>query len=60
MTAPALPRSPLAASAARSLLTRASDALCRVVRGKRPIVELALTTLVAGGHLLLDDAPGVG
>ena len=60
MTAPALPRSPLAANAAHALLTRASDALCRVVRGKRPAVELALTTLVAGGHLLLEDAPGVG
>ena len=60
MTAPALPRSPLAASAAHALLSRASEALGRVVRGKRPAVELALTTVVAGGHLLLEDAPGVG
>jgi len=60
VTATALPRSPLVASAAHALLARASDALCRVIRGKRPAVELALTTLVAGGHLLLEDAPGVG
>jgi len=60
VTAPALPRSPLAASSAHALLTRASEALGRVVRGKRSAIELALTTLVAGGHLLLEDAPGVG
>jgi len=60
VTAPAIPRSPLAASAAHSLLSRASESLGRVVRGKRSAVELALTTVVAGGHLLLEDAPGVG
>src|SRR4030095_7774335 len=38
VTAPALPRSPLAASAAHALLTRASEALGRVIRGKRSAV----------------------
>ena len=28
--------------------------------GKREVVELALTALLAGGHLLLEDVPGVG
>ncbi len=32
----------------------------RVVIGKQPVVELAVTTLLAGGHLLIDDVPGLG
>ncbi|MBE1537439.1 AAA family ATPase [Actinomadura algeriensis] len=32
----------------------------RVVRGKRDRVELALTCLLAEGHLLVEDVPGVG
>jgi MoxR-like ATPase len=32
----------------------------RVVRGKREAVELALTCLLAEGHLLIEDVPGVG
>lgn len=31
-----------------------------VVRGKEEIIELALVALLAGGHLLLEDIPGVG
>ena len=31
-----------------------------VVRGKSEVVELALIALLAGGHLLLEDTPGVG
>ena len=31
-----------------------------VVVGKDQQVRLALTCLLAGGHLLLDDLPGVG
>jgi MoxR-like ATPase len=31
-----------------------------VIRGKSEIVELALVTLLAGGHLLIEDVPGVG
>jgi MoxR-like ATPase len=36
------------------------DAVCSVVRGKEEVVELALTAVLAGGHLLLQDVPGVG
>ncbi|MFD0902634.1 AAA family ATPase [Actinomadura sediminis] len=32
----------------------------RVLRGKRDRVELALTCLLAEGHLLVEDVPGVG
>jgi MoxR-like ATPase len=30
------------------------------IRGKQDVVRLAVTSLVADGHLLLEDAPGVG
>jgi MoxR-like ATPase len=32
----------------------------RVMRGKRRAVEAAVTALAAGGHLLIEDVPGVG
>ena len=32
----------------------------QVIRGKRAVVELAITCLVAEGHLLIEDVPGVG
>ena len=31
-----------------------------VVRGKRAEIQLALTCLLAGGHLLIEDVPGTG
>jgi MoxR-like ATPase len=31
-----------------------------VIHGKSDVVELALVTLLAGGHLLIEDVPGVG
>ena len=31
-----------------------------VIKGKREVVELALVTLLARGHLLIEDVPGVG
>ena len=31
-----------------------------VIRGKSDVVELALVTLIANGHLLIEDVPGVG
>ena len=30
------------------------------VRGKDEVVELALVAVIAGGHILLEDVPGVG
>ncbi len=32
----------------------------RVIQGKRDVVELALLALVAEGHVLVEDVPGVG
>jgi MoxR-like ATPase len=55
----ALP-TPLATAAAHSALVRVAEALSQVLSGKRPQIELALTCLVAGGHLLVEDIPGVG
>lgn len=36
------------------------DAVGRTLRGKEDAVELAVVTLLAGGHLLIEDHPGVG
>jgi MoxR-like ATPase len=43
-------------SAAGSLLAQVNG----VFLGKEEVVRLALTCLLAGGHLLLEDVPGVG
>lgn len=37
-----------------------ADNMERVVRGKRDVVEKTLLCLLAGGHLLIEDVPGVG
>ena len=34
--------------------------IARVVKGKEDVIQLALTTLLARGHLLIEDVPGVG
>jgi MoxR-like ATPase len=36
------------------------EAVQRVVRGKDEVVEVALVGVLAGGHLLVEDIPGVG
>ena len=45
---------------ARSVAQRIVDNVERVIVGKRPQVELAVMTLMCGGHLLIEDVPGVG
>lgn len=32
----------------------------KIIVGKREVIELALITMLSGGHLLLEDVPGVG
>lgn len=32
----------------------------KVIRGKRPQVEMVVTCLLAGGHILMEDNPGTG
>jgi MoxR-like ATPase len=48
----------------RPAATRAATGLIenveRVIRGKRRPVEAAITCLLAGSHLLVEDVPGVG
>jgi len=41
-------------------LARLAQAVEAVYRGRPQVVELALATLFAGGHLLLEDLPGTG
>jgi MoxR-like ATPase len=36
------------------------DAMERVIRGKRHQIELVITSLLAGGHILMEDNPGTG
>src|ERR1700741_5624581 len=36
------------------------NAIERVIRGKPEAVRFAIVTLLAGGHLLVEDVPGVG
>jgi MoxR-like ATPase len=43
--------------------TRLADlqrSIARVVKGKEDVIRLALTALLARGHLLVEDVPGVG
>ncbi len=42
------------------LLSRARAALATVIHGNDDVLEHALVALAAGGHLLLEDVPGVG
>ena len=37
-----------------------ADNMERVVSGKRSVIELLLVSLLAEGHVLIDDVPGVG
>ncbi|MBL8616146.1 MAG: MoxR family ATPase [Deltaproteobacteria bacterium] len=46
--------------AAAADFQRAAAAVRETVRGKDAAVELALIAVVAGGHVLLEDVPGVG
>ncbi len=53
--------SPLPSPAvARDTVERVASHLSRAVQGKDAEVRLAVTCVVAGGHLLLEDVPGVG
>ena len=47
-------------NAATEVLQRAADNISRIILGKDEQIRLALTCLVARGHLLIEDLPGVG
>ena len=41
-------------------LTRLADQISTIIVGKRPQIEDCVACLLAGGHLLIEDVPGVG
>lgn len=45
---------------ARVVAARLEANLNAVIRGKEEVTRLAAVTILAGGHLLLEDVPGVG
>ncbi len=46
--------------AAHELCRRIVDNVETVIIGKRTVIEEALIAVIAGGHILLEDVPGVG
>ncbi len=44
----------------RDVVRRISDAMTSVIEGKPEVVRTAITVLLAEGHLLIEDVPGVG
>jgi len=52
--------SSLSAAQYQSLLQQTSQSISSVILGKRQQVQLALSCLLASGHLLIEDLPGVG
>ncbi len=50
----------ISAAARTTQLSRLVDQISTIVVGKRPQVEDAVACLLAGGHLLIEDVPGVG
>ena len=51
---------PPAAPAAHDAIARLERAVGRVVRGKPRVIRLAVVSLLADGHVLIEDVPGVG
>src|SRR5712692_7753378 len=47
-------------SVSTELLSRLQRSVQTVIRGKDEVIQLALVTLLARGHLLIEDVPGVG
>ncbi|WP_168583693.1 AAA family ATPase [Gephyromycinifex aptenodytis] len=45
---------------AHDLAAALTRATASVIEGKNEVIEVAVTVLLAGGHLLLEDVPGVG
>jgi MoxR-like ATPase len=52
--------SPQAATAASQRAAQLETALRKVIRGKDDVVRLALVSVLARGHLLIEGVPGVG
>ena len=44
----------------QTMMQKMADNMEKVLIGKRGAIELVLTALLAGGHVLIEDVPGVG
>ena len=51
---------PVTSTNALEQIERLQNAVETVIKGKPEAVRLAIVTLIAGGHLLVEDVPGVG
>jgi MoxR-like ATPase len=51
---------PTNVEAQRDIIVRAQEALGRIILGKDEQISLALSCLLARGHLLIEDLPGLG
>src|SRR6476660_8454219 len=57
---PAVPAPAPLTSTDIGLVRRLEDAIASVIRGKPEAIRAAVVTLLARGHLLIEDIPGVG
>ncbi len=57
---PPPPNAPHAAPDVAEKMRLIADEIETVIVGKRAVVELALTAFLCGGHVLIEDIPGVG
>jgi len=48
------------ATATGTQIAQLQASIARVIRGKDEVIRLALVALLANGHLLIEDVPGVG
>lgn len=51
---------PIPAPRIRETLQRLSGNISQVIRGKDEVIDEVLACLIAGGHVLLEDLPGLG
>ncbi len=47
-------------TATSQIVTQLQRSIARAIFGKEEVIQLALVTLLARGHLLIEDVPGVG
>ena len=47
-------------TATSQVVTQLQRSIARAIFGKEDVIQLALITLLARGHLLIEDVPGVG
>ncbi len=57
---PSSSKTVLALDEPTEVLKRLEDNVASIVRGKREVIRLAIVSLLARGHVLIEDVPGVG